>query len=573
MAAIGPCSSLNSSVSLVVNEVTTVASMWALAPFTSTDYAHIGSSASNYTNGFANAFATVNNLVDITAGQAFSLTPAGYGTVPQAEINSLADAINTCAATAGGAPGDGSPCSALFEASNVSPLGMGISGNAPTSILQAVLEVAQYPSNLYSAPNSGAPLYSLASAIANPPFLPILTAAPNDWSIALSFTGGGLGGSRQSSPQSSSMAIDASGNVWIANQRISSVTELSNLGAPLSPFTTGTTLASGGGFKGSGLNQPQRIAIDPEGNAWTLNGDSSLSEFDFAGEPVTGSPFSGGGTMTANGLAIDGLGFVWVTDAGPPGDVAEYAGYNAEINGNPVANGTPVSPVGGFVKGVSLPNGAIAIDGSGTVWALNNGNYAAAELNDTSGALLQTDFGYLADPSSGDPQIPLDSVFSANAFGVSMVIDNAGDVFIPNSNTNGAAQIYELLAGGSSITDGGIGKTLSTGGVPPVSAPIAIDGSGDLWLMTVADTTNMEPPALTELSASGAPINFNQSAPGLVGPNISDGPASIAVDGSGNVWVLVQTNSSTVTEFVGVAAPVVTPLALGVQTKSLGKKP
>jgi len=572
MTALGPCSNLNSTVSITVNEVTTVASIWALAPFTATDYAHIGSSSSNYTNGFAHAFATVNNLVDITSGAALSLTPAGYGTVPQTEINTLADAVNTCAATTGGAPGDGSACSAFFEASNVSPLGLGVPSNSPTSILQALLEVAQYPSNLFSSPNSGAPLFSLLAGVANPPFGPILTDAPTDWTIALSFTGGGLGGISQASPQSSALAIDGSGNVWVANTRISSLTELSNLGAPISPFTTGRTLASAGGFKGGGINHPRQIAIDQQGNAWTLNGDSTLSEFAFTGEPVSGSPFSGGGTMAGDGLAIDGSGFLWVTDSGTPGDVAQYAGYNAEVNGKPVANGTPVSPSGGYVNGISSPNGAVAVDGSGTVWVLNAGTYTAAELNSASGALLWTDYGYLLNPSTGTLQIPLQSVLSANAFGSSMAIDNAGDVYIPNPNTNGSAQIYELVAGSSAANDGGIGKSLSLA-IPPVYSPISIDGSGHLWLATTANLNNGQPPALVQLSSSGASLNQNLAAPGFVGPNISSGPAGIAVDGSGNVWVLIQANSSTLTEFVGVATPVVTPLSLGVQTNSLGKKP
>jgi hypothetical protein len=574
MTAIGPCSNLSSSVSIVVNEITTVASIWALVPFTSTDYAHIGSSSSNYTNGFANAFATVNNLVDITAGQAFSLTPAGFGTVPQSEINTLADAIDTCAATAGGTPGDGSACGAFFVAANVSPVGMGITSNAPTNVLAAVLEVAQYPSNSYGSPNSGAALYNLASAAATQPFEPVLNIAPNDWSIAISFTGGGLGGARQASPQSSSMAIDGSGNVWIANGRISSISELSNLGAPLSPFTTGTSFASSGGFKVGGVNNPIQIALDQQGNAWTLNGDNTLSELNFEGTAVNGSPFAYAGKQsdTAAGMAIDGNGFVWVADSGSPGDVAEYAGYNAEINGNPVANGTPVSPAGGFVNGINGPNGAIAVDGSGTVWVLDQGNYAAAELNSSSGALGLTDYGYLVNPSTGNLYMPLDPVLNSGQFGNSMAIDNAGDVYIPNSNTSQFAQIYELEAGGSTATDGGVGKSLSLS-IPPVYPSIAIDGSGSLWLETYPNTNNGQPSALANLSASGASLNQNLSAPGLTGPNIGNGTAGIAVDASGNLWVLTAASSSTVTEFVGVATPAVTPVALGVQTKSLGKKP
>jgi len=559
MSAIGPCDAMNSSTSLVVNEVTTIASVWVLTPFTAADYAHIGSSSSNYNTGFANAFAAVNNLVDITTGQALSITPSGNGIAPQAEINTLADAIDSCAATAGGAPGDGSACGNFLEAANVSTLGMGDPANSPTTILQAVLEVAQYPGTLYATPTPATPLYNLAAAMTSPPFTPTLTAAPN-------------GGSGQASPQSTGMAVDAAGNVWVCNRKTDTVSELSALGAALSPDGTGMTKETAGGFSGGGLNYPQQIAIDLVGNAWILNGDSTLTEMNYAGAPVKGSPFSGGGTATANGMAIDGSGFAWVSDAGPPGDLARYAGFNAVINGKQVANGAPVSPAGGYTKGINSPNGAIAVDDAGTVWALNEGNYAAAELNSGTGSFIQTDFGYLVNPITGTLIQPLDSVFNTEDFGMTMAIDNAGDVYVPNPSTSGLAQIYELLAGGSAANDGGIGQSLSLG-IPPVYSPIAIDGSGHLWLITHLNTNNGDPASLVELSASGGSMTSSLSAPGLVGPNISNGPAGLAVDGSGNVWVLIEAGSSTVTEYIGVASPVVTPFALAEQAKSLGKKP
>ena len=45
----------------------------------------------------------------------------------------------------------------------------------------------------------------------------------------------------------------------------------------------------------------------------------------------------------------------------------------------------------------------------------------------------------------------------------------------------------------------------------------------------------------------------------------------LAIDGSGNVWVLLSDN--TITEYIGVATPTVTPLALAVKNKKLGAKP
>jgi hypothetical protein len=50
----------------------------------------------------------------------------------------------------------------------------------------------------------------------------------------------------------------------------------------------------------------------------------------------------------------------------------------------------------------------------------------------------------------------------------------------------------------------------------------------------------------------------------------------IAIDGSGNVWVVNLADEATpdnVVEFVGAAVPVVTPLAVGVKNGTLGTTP
>ena len=597
MTAVGPCSILNGSVILVVNEVTTVASAFALAPFMAADYAHIGSSSANYNsgpnlsnasnnnNGLANAFATVNNLVDITTGQALLITPAGNGTAPQAEVNTLADAIDTCAVTAGGAPGDGSACDAFFQASNVNPPGGAVSttANAPTSILQAVLEVAQVPStNRLTNSASGMPLYSLAANPSfNAPFLPILTAAPFDWSIAITYTGGGLegeGAAIRALP--SGIALDASGNLWISNKNISSVTELTNTGAAISPFATGTTKATAGGFEGGGLISPRKVAIDPYGDTWVLNGNSTLSELALSGAPLTTTNgFSGAGNTAdaGAGIAIDGTGTVWVADTGSPGDLAEYAGYpGGVVNGASVATGTPLSPPGlGFVNGINDPNGAIAIDGSENVWLLNQGNYTAVELSSTTGQLLDTDQGDGVD-QSGQPLTPPQYILGLGNFGVSMAINSAGDIFIPNNTAGGTTDvIYELLAGASSSNQGGIGEQINSS-IAPIYPPLTIDGAGHIWIV-VQENTNSgtpQPIALAELASSGTSLNFNGSAQGLVAASVSGtGLAGVASDASGNVWVVSGNGPSNATEFVGVATPVVTPTSVALERNKLGSKP
>jgi hypothetical protein len=47
---------------------------------------------------------------------------------------------------------------------------------------------------------------------------------------------------------------------------------------------------------------------------------------------------------------------------------------------------------------------------------------------------------------------------------------------------------------------------------------------------------------------------------------------ALAIDGSGDVWVTNNGNSS-VTEFIGAGVPVITPLAVGVENNKLGTRP
>jgi hypothetical protein len=658
MTALGPCSNLNSSVPVVVNEVTTVATAWALAPFTGTgggpfqNFEYIGSSSTNYNNGpilieggnsnngLANAFATVNNLVDITTGQALQTTPAGGGfvppgsstvydgVVPHAEINTLADAIDACAATTGGAPGDGSACDAFFQASDVNPVGGNASpNNSPNTILQAVLEEAKYPAGIgsfgsdgSSPTSSGALLYNLVSNLVQaggpPPFAPILSAAPTDWTIALSFTGGGLEGIGSARPGSRSMAIDASGNLWIANPNISTVTELSNQGAFLSPYSSyaagSTTQVTPGGFTGGGLNKPKQIAIDPYGDAWALNGDNSLSEGTAAClSPTVLSPFcasgsfayAGGSGNTAVGLAIDGTGNLWVADSGAPGDVAEYAGFYSCHNGSScTSGGTQIATgtlIGDFTSLTDATDNAalanpqtIAIDGKEDVWVLDQGNYAAVVLNGSNGSLELVDHGNSSLPNSGLP--PSYVLSSAPLYwGATMAIDNAGDIFIPDNEPNTFNQMYELYNCEAGAKSGNCGFapppiSLSLVSNEGVMTPIAIDGLSNLWLLANSYAASQNPVSVAEVSTTGAFLNGNFSTAASPTPygyvastyahstGIYDTatpwkptPTSIGTDASGNLWVLSGGTRSQVWEFVGVATPVVTPLSLG----KLGTKP
>jgi streptogramin lyase len=99
---------------------------------------------------------------------------------------------------------------------------------------------------------------------------------------------------------------------------------------------------------------------------------------------------------------------------------------------------------------------------------------------------------------------------------------------------------------------------------------IALDGSGNAWITNRMNSVN----SISEISHAGIALSPSNGfrAGGLASPY------QIAVDGSGDVWV---TNSfTTITEFIGAATPVITPLAAGLPvtptangTSNLGTRP
>ena len=88
---------------------------------------------------------------------------------------------------------------------------------------------------------------------------------------------------------------------------------------------------------------------------------------------------------------------------------------------------------------------------------------------------------------------------------------------------------------------------------------IAIDGSGTVWIAGYEYSTAIE---LSNAGAVLSPGLGYGSPPYNSGGAVLEGPRGLAIDGSGSVWVASLANS-TLTEFVGLATPVVTPICAG----------
>ena len=544
MAAVGPCSlhgggyTLDPNSFISINEVTTVASVYALAAFMGSDATHLGTSSTNAT-GLANSFSLVNNLVNVTTGTALAVTPAGNGTAPQATINTLGNIMAACV----NSDGTGTACAALAAAATPS------GGTAPTDTIQGILNVARNPAHNVSA------LYGLATA--TPPFQPSLAAAPNDWVLSVTYKAGGLGGIANPLFATQRVAIDALGNVWIPNSVSagqSNVVELSS---------NGTVLSGSGGYTGGGLTAPTSIAIDSVGNVW-VPGSGNVVKFGNSGTVLSGANgFTGGGLNEPYAIALDGQGNAWVSDQGSK-SVIKLDNHGGILSG-----------ASGFQIGTGYPTG-VAIDRAGNAWVGNSSATVTEFSND--GTLLSGSTGY---PITGASGVAIDS--SGNAwlnFQMSTEFVELSPSGVPLSPSSGYSNCFP-----PGVLTIGVQFPLQIDGACYYSDPnvFALDGAGNVWgVVTFQWTTISHPPsteystAVAEMTNTGkivsGKLGYAGNTPlGAIGQYLYVGVEGIAIDGGGNVWVMLSNN--TVAEFVGAATPVVTPFSLGVKNGTLGQRP
>lgn len=319
MVALGSCSSLNSGTHIHMNELTTVAAVWALAPFmggSAQSYLNIGAPSSNST-GLQLAFAASSEVVNTSTGTFPGNLPA-TATLPTPTLNTLADVLEACINSKGGTENDGSSCGSLFKWAPNS------AGAYPTDTITAAMNIAQNPAQYVSQ--------LLALVGGTPAFLPDLGTAPHAWTVAIEYTGGGLN-------QPTTIAADQSGDIWVGNSGSHAVSLFDNLGNS-KQGTTGTLL---GGTPGG-------VAIDLTGNAWVPASNNDVYKLSSSGA-LSGSPLIGNGLNLPTGIAIDPSGVIWVVNTG--------SGANSVSAFT--STGTPLGAFSG--AGIASPTG-IAINGS-----------------------------------------------------------------------------------------------------------------------------------------------------------------------------------------------------------------
>lgn len=525
-AALGSCSTINSSTFTSMNEVTTVAMAFALDQFMA-DGTHVGAPASN-TAGLLNAFANVAELASSSTGTALAQTPGGNGVAPQRTLNTLANVIAPCANSIGSSS---SACTQLFSLTTTG-------SSTPTNVLGAALNLAAFPGLQMAT------LYSIATATA--PFQPTLTAQPNDFALGITYH------APTTTVQPSAVAIDASGNLWVANCQsclnpaaVDSLVVYGPNGAYLHTYTGSNTPGA------KVLHHVVGIAFDAAGsNLYTVNQGISGGTVPGTGDDqvikistTTGLVQSGFpvdfdqatyGLNTFQYIAIDNSGEVWAT-ASNTGAVVEMTPTGFLINGSPFFIG---------------PNIGVGTDNLGNIW-LAGGNGENLLQWDTFGDFLAN-----YTPSSLNNPVSI-ALNQSNQILTVNTGNKSVTMFDPNVGPGGTDTAYTSI--------GVFGATMA-----------AIDGQNQILIpncrASCVGSGSALPDNVLRLSSSGVPNTGGTSSNYGAQVSTLSGANSAAIDASGNVWV-TDNVSGNLTEVIGYAAPTRQPLAAASLSGKIGQRP
>ncbi len=423
--------------------------------------------------------------------------------------NAFANAANLANTANGTAPGATLPYAAIAENAKLYTLAdvlvpcINSDGTAACAPLFALTGASNtLDAALAIARNPGTNVGGLYALVQpQPPFQPALPSAPYDWTLTLTFGACASGCGGLNDP--SGIAFDSTGSLWVANY----------IGGTVSRFLPNGTPAALSGYPGAGLRQSYGITVDPFDNAWVTNQQSvtaagnahygSISKFSSAGVELSGYGYTAGGIYYPQAPAADSAGNIWV---------ANYGNSSATLLDN---SGAALSPSGYAVSALNFTL-AVALDASSSAWFAVQ---AGAARVTPAGAV--TKFPCCSYPSG-------------------VAISSDSTVWL--ADYSGRA-VTHLDALGNVLST----QILDAGNLAPQA--VAVDGAATVW------TSNYFGNSISHLSSTGALLSpaagFGQDAP-------LDEPYGIAVDASGNLW-LSNADSSTLTEFIGIAAPVRTP--------------
>ena len=529
---------------LQISEISTIAAAYAMAPF-AVDAKHVGSTNTTQAlNGIQNAFVNAGKIYDVSGAHGLSATkatPVGAGILPQALVNTLADILGACVNTVQTVGLTGNSPSAVCQTLLSTATSDGTAnGTAPTETATAAINMAHHP---------GLNATTLTALVTSTAAFQPTQGGLTDLSLYVIYSGPSVITPKQ-------IGIDSQGSVWFNNfctETGSSVTKFSNAGVLISPsagYTAGTAEQCGYG-----------ITVDQSDNVWTdsrpaITDPNLALAFKFSSAGSLLSPAAGfaTGLIDNDDLTTDPSGNVWMTDF--YGNTIVKLSPSGTIL-SPTVTSPPLN-LPGYTAGGLNASLHLASDAGGNIWIPSSG--ALVEVDNNGNAL------------TGAAGITGGGLSGNTAGGVA--IDHAGNAWVTGPTTSTLIKVNSSRG----VLSPGVGYT-----APSLATPsqVAVDGDGNVFV------SNYGPGGLTEFSNNGTLLSgpYGYTGGGILYNNtISYGMSygfGMQVDSSGDLWTVEisgQINGflfsdNSVYEFIGIAAPAVTPLSVALKNNTLGTRP
>ena len=237
----------------------------------------------------------------------------------------------------------------------------------------------------------------------------------------------------------------------------------------------------------TGLSVPDGIALDASGNIYVANG-SGDSLTVYAPNPsgtLDEAPFAtiAGSNSEINeplAVAVDNHGEIYVL-----GEIPSGGGYSASItvyppvsSGSGTLNEAPSATISGSSTGLSAPNG-IAVDGSGYIYVVNG--YDAGSFSITVYPPIPSGGGTLNE--SPIATITGSSTGLNHPYGIA--VDVSGNIYVtnPGTGTGVSVSVYATIPyGGGSLDETPLGTITGTSTGLEIPTGIAVAPSDDIYV-------------------------------------------------------------------------------------------
>ena len=345
------------------------------------------------------------------------------------------------------------------------------------------------------------------------------------------------------------MAVDGSGNLYIADTFNHRVRKVDTAGVITTFAGTGTVGYNGDGGPASAawLNRPYGVAVDGSGNLYiadTFNQrirkvDTAGVITTFAGTGTTGYSGDGSAATAArisgpNGVAVDGSGNIYIADTfNYRVRKVDTAGVITTVAGTGTAGYSGDGSAATAAR-ISGPNG-VAVDGSGNIYASDASNNRIRKVDAATGNISTAAGG----GSIGDGGAAVSARLN---FPYGAALDRAGNIYIADTDNQrirkvDTAGVITTVAGTGTDGDGGDGGPAASAQLN-YPRSVALDAAGNLY---IADRDNHR---IRKVDTAG---NISTAAgTGTPGRGGDGGPADAAqlrfpsgaaLDTAGNIYI------------------------------------